>query len=358
MVYWPRHLLQDLEPGQFYDWDFWKQPVGNGPFRYRRHVPGTMVEVEANPEFYAGLPTIRSVTFQFGTQGAVAELLSGNVDVLTWVNRVDLPALERDGRFAIHHQIHPDIPFLSTLFWNHRNPLFSDPSVRRALTHGIDRESLKALLNLPESLRVVDGLFTPRQYRTDALAPPLAYDPTLSGRLLADAGWIDGDGDGIREREGRPFSFEAVVESGSEMEAVAVMVQANLRQVGVELNIQPLDRRLVQRRTAESDFEAVFSSLYNAPSGHRGWLGPDSNIGYSNAEVTSLLAAVGGTLDPDEIDVLYEQLTGIFMEEMPFTLFYPDVQTYAVHRRVRGLQDPHGADPVQFMERLSIDGSL
>ena len=47
---YPRHLLEGLDPEQFWDWGFWTQPVGNGPYRYASHEPGTMISLEANPE--------------------------------------------------------------------------------------------------------------------------------------------------------------------------------------------------------------------------------------------------------------------------------------------------------------------
>lgn len=53
-VYYPKHLLENLDPKDFYKWDFWTQPVGNGPYRYVRHVPNTMMELYANPDFYRG----------------------------------------------------------------------------------------------------------------------------------------------------------------------------------------------------------------------------------------------------------------------------------------------------------------
>ncbi len=53
-VYYPKHLLEDLERKDIAKWDFWKQPVGNGPYRYVRHVTKTMMELEANPDYYAG----------------------------------------------------------------------------------------------------------------------------------------------------------------------------------------------------------------------------------------------------------------------------------------------------------------
>ena len=58
-VYYPKHLLKDLDPNKFNDWDFWSEPVGNGPYRYVRHVPKTMIEVESNPDFFLGEPKIK-----------------------------------------------------------------------------------------------------------------------------------------------------------------------------------------------------------------------------------------------------------------------------------------------------------
>lgn len=48
--FYPRDLLKDLDPKEFYEWDFWTHPVGNGPYRYVRHVPKVMMELEANPD--------------------------------------------------------------------------------------------------------------------------------------------------------------------------------------------------------------------------------------------------------------------------------------------------------------------
>ena len=65
-IFLPRHLLEDLDPGAFYDWDFWTHPVGNGPYRYVRHVPKTMIAFEANPDYFLGQPKIERVVLKFG----------------------------------------------------------------------------------------------------------------------------------------------------------------------------------------------------------------------------------------------------------------------------------------------------
>lgn len=365
MVYWPRHLLEGLDPAQFYQWDFWIQPVGDGPYRYVRHVPKTMVELEANPEFYAGKPAIDRVIIKFGGGEGIAELLSGNVDAIAWADPTDVPRLEADPRFRVYHQIGPGIPWLQALFWNVRSSLFGDRRVRRALTHAIDRRELLGALNLPEDLRVTDVLFTGRQYHRGDIPPPLAYDPEQAKAMLTDAGWIDGDGDGLRERDGRSLRFTALSPPGS-AEQAAVYIQASLRKVGVHMEIQTLDMNLLRGRVRDGEFEAVFFPYWNSVDGQIGWLAPglgngdgtphsSAGIGYDDPEVARLLASVRETVEPDHVDSLYRELAPLIRRDLPITFLYPEVATYMVHRRVRGLESPFRADPIQFLERLWIE---
>ena len=101
-VYYPKHLLENLDPKEFRNWEFWKHPVGNGPYRYLRTVPKTLIEVEANPDYYRGVPKIERVILKFGLP-SLTELLSGNVDALVNANRVDILKLAADPRFRIYH---------------------------------------------------------------------------------------------------------------------------------------------------------------------------------------------------------------------------------------------------------------
>ncbi|MEJ2337614.1 MAG: ABC transporter substrate-binding protein, partial [Gemmatimonadales bacterium] len=93
--FYPKHLLEHLDPAEFYTWDFWTDPVGNGPFRYVRRTPGIMVEFEANPDFYLGKPKIDRVVIKFGPE-SITELVAGNIDALNVENRTSVLGIEDD----------------------------------------------------------------------------------------------------------------------------------------------------------------------------------------------------------------------------------------------------------------------
>lgn len=364
MVYWPKHLLEALHPAEFYGWDFWTRPVGNGPLRYVRHVPKTMVELEANPDHYTGRPAIDRVIMKFGSHG-LTELLSGNVDVAE-VNPAELPKLAADPHLQAYYQILPDVAWLSALVWNHRHPALGDARMRRALTHAIDRRELLRLLNLPEDLLLSDGLFTPRQYHRSEVPPALEHDPARAARLLEEAGWRDGDGDGVRERDGAVLRFTLLLVSEGSGRQIGVYVQAAFRRVGVAMEIQPLDIQVLRQRVRTGAFDAVLFPFFNHLDGHLDWLGGGAGYGgasvvaagipgYENAEVTRLLWSVKQTADAEAVDSIYRKLAPLLLEELPLTFLVPQVGVIAAHRRVKGLESPFRADPMRYVERLWIE---
>ena len=102
-VYFPKHLLEHLDPKKFYNWELWTRPVGNGPYRLVRHLPGTMTELEANPDYYRGKLKIERVVFKYAAGAGLSELLSGNVDALMNANPALIPKLVPDPRFQVFH---------------------------------------------------------------------------------------------------------------------------------------------------------------------------------------------------------------------------------------------------------------
>ena len=355
MVFYPRHLLENLDPKKFYEWEFWKHPVGNGPYRYVRSMPKTMMELEANPDYYRGKPKIDRVVLKFG-EPMLTELLSGNVDVIPWVKEMDLLKITGDPRFRAYSTVEPD--HIRALVWNQRCPLFRDAKIRRALTLAINRQELHQVLNLPKETPVFDVIFTREQFRRGELPVPLPYDPSAARRLLDEAHWRDTDGDGIRDREGKSFHFTALVKTEEDLDKAAVYIQAELRRVGIRMDISALEAETAAARIKTGDFEAAVTIVnedIEGPGGHIEFFGEGSLIGYRNSRVAALLNQAAKSLNPGESDRIYRELAPIFRAALPATFLFPLVRTTVAHRRVRGMSSPYREDPVWYMDELWLD---
>jgi peptide/nickel transport system substrate-binding protein len=359
-VYYPRHLLEGLDPATYYEWAFWIRPIGTGPYRYVRHVPKTMIELEANPNFYRGRPRIGRLVLRSGSH-ELTELLSGNVDVMAYAERTLLPRLRGSERFAVYYHLWPDVSWLEAIYWNHRDPILADAPVRRALTLAINRVELRRLLELPDDLAIVDGMFSGRQYWRRELPEPLPYDPDEARQLLDEAGWRDRDGDGVRERGGLELRFTALVGSGGRDwdegggGSAAIYVQEALRRVGVRMEVLTVEPAVVRRRLSSGNFQAVIGQFYNNWAGDFRWWGANGWTGFANPRALALFDSLQVVADPEQRDAIFRAMMPIFREDVPVTLLFPQVQTVIASKRVHGLVNPFRSDPVMSAEYLWIE---
>ncbi len=355
-VYYPKHLLEGLDPEEFYDWNFWTHPVGNGPYRYVRHVPKTMVELKANPEYYRGKPKIDKVILKF-TANSLTELMSGNIDAAGEVSRLELLAIKNDPRFRTYYGWGNKF---SAIYWNHDHPLFQSPEIRRALTMAINRRELAEVLNYPEDVPIKDTITTIRQFLQGIYPDPLPHDPDKARKILEKHGWHDTDGDGIRERGGKEFRFMALISSSLPgAKESSIYVQNQFRLIGVRMEIQALEATLLKQHIKTGDFEALFflidGSLTQPNFGDARLFGNESPFGYKNPEMIRLLDMAVLEMDPDKLDGIYKKIMPIFIEDTPMTLLLPQVFTSIVHRRIKGLSNQNRIDPVWNIEHLWIE---
>lgn len=356
-VYFPKHLLEDLDPENFFDWEFWTRPVGNGPYRYVRHEPKTMVELEANPDYFRGKPVVDRLILKLGGTSPLVELKSGHVDVITWVNRTDLRGVRDDDRYRIYYGLEPRVSQFRAIHWNQHHPVLSDRRVRRALTMALNRPALMAALSLPEGLPVTGGPFSVRQHRTGELPAPWPHDPDRARATLAEAGWRDEDGDGTRERRetGQSFRIELLLREGDIDEDLALLIQDAWRRVGVEAKLVPMERALLRRRLRDGAFDAVLHPIRLNPGSLLDALGGDGPTGYVDPEMTRRLRELAATVEPAVRDSLYRAVAAIFRGDLPVTLLFPVSRTHVAHRRVMGLESPYRANPLLHAEELWIE---
>lgn len=357
--YYPKHLLEGKDPHRFYDWEFWKEPVGDGPYRWVRTVPKTMMEFEAVPDYPGGRPAIDRIIVRFGGANPVLELEAGDADVWPGADAVAARRMAKNPEFRVIAD--PALGWFNAVLWNEKDPRFRDVRVRRALTLALDRTVLNRAVYGRDGV-IADGLFPQRDYWRGELPEPLPYDTARAIRLLEEAGWRDADGDGVREREGVPLHFTLLfAASGAGQQAderrFAVLIQSQLRRVGAEVELMALSGGSFVERKRAGDFQAALERLRNFPEispSIAELVGPGSPIGYRSPALEALLDSLSMDRTLERTREIHRRVGRIMAEEMPVTLLGTQIHFVIAHRRIHGLE-PGRADPLADARNLWIE---
>ncbi len=343
-VYYPKHLLEDLDPTEIGRWKFWIEPVGYGPYRYVRHIPKTMTELEAVPDHFRGEPAIDRVVLRYGSANGRLELQSGNADVAAYGTIAPRDAYrlaKDDSRFRVYYFYGQHRSY--NLVWNLRHSILGDRRVREALAYAIDRRAINRVLDYPDDAPTWDVPAAGPELTRRTLPPPLPFDAGRARVLLETAGWIDGDGDGLRERDGELLSFECIVDGTTER--LAVLIREQLRQVGADLEILPLATPLMRRRLKDGEFVTAIdvgkygTLLLDLQSAGAGEAPRRINFqGLRDDRLVRLSEALLEEFDPDGRDRLHDSFWATWQEDLPALVLAGYYVPTVAHRRVKGLR--------------------
>lgn len=358
----PEHVLKDADRATLRGHAFSREPVVNGPWAITTWEPNQRLVIEAQDDWWGpaeDTPKLNRVIFKVLPEYAtrLMELENGSVDMA-----VSLEVADAD-RLAVEH---PEITlhrrgWRSTDFlaWNSLDaasygdtlermgptdmdwaevtphPIFSDVRNRQALSLAIDVDKLIADLLTSEATGEAYGkravsTVSPEicAYHNEDLVPT-PHDPEAAKALLAEAGWADSDGDGVLDKDGQPFAFTLLTNSGNPRRAkAAIIIQANLAQVGVSMNIEKLESNTFFSRLRKKDFEAALSgwsaSTFVDMSNlwHSGHSSGQNYPNYSNPEVDRLIEEALRTPDPAAAQALWKQVQALVHADQPYTFLY------------------------------------
>ena len=326
--------------------------VGNGPYALRRRNRDGSILIARREDYWRDLPPIESVLFRPITDGAVAWRLMrrGDLDVMRVDN--DLWARVKDEPEVTQSIVFHDTWRLAynCIAWNLSRPPLDDVRIRRALAMSFDRDTMIRTLYHGEA-RPVSGPFLPGQWAANPAVAPITYSLVAAEALLTSAGWVDGDRDGIRERDGEPFTIELLVVAGSRTSlAQAQVFQESLRAAGVSLELVQLDESAFYERVLNRNFQAAFLSWVNDvdpdpyPLFHSSQIAPEGlNLpGYADQEADRLMEEARRELDHARRVDLYHELHEILARDQPYLWTVQVAEKWAVSRRVQNVRTASG----------------
>ncbi len=346
----PRHLLADIPAEEMLSADFNRRPIGSGPFRFVRWESGESVTLVRNADFtdsLGGPPKLERVIFRFVGEPAtlLSEALTGGIDIDGSVYPHQAGQIERTPGVRLIRYPSREYYYIG---WNTRSPVLADARVRRALTMAIDRQQLIDAL-----------LFGYGQLATGTIAPwhpmfssidPLPYDPGKAGELLAEAGWRDRDGHGVREdASGRLLQFTLMTNHENPVRTdIAQVVQTELAQVGLAVDVRTLEWQTLLARHRGREFDGVVQSwvldnfrvdpaaLFHSSQADRP--GSYNRSGLKDERVDFLIEEASSTLDVEEGRRLWTEFSLALQEAQPFTFLMWLDELAGVSDRIQGVE--------------------
>lgn len=345
---YPKHIYQFKDAKQFNQRV--SDPVGSGPYIFERWDVGRQIVLRRNENYWGPKPHIQKVVYRFITNpiAAIQALKAHQVDLVVIHDPGQFADLVADKEFNKEFDClpywAPGDPFYY-IGWNEDTPFFSDIRVRLAMTLTINREQIASEL-LKGYGEITTGPYFIKGTQYDSNILPWPYDPEMAKKLLDKAGWIDRNGDGVREKDGVVFSFKFNYAAGDSLYTpLSTFLKDELAKVGVEVIPDPLEWSVLLPKITDRQFEAMvmgwggdivednYQIFHSSQVGNRG----SNYVGFKNAQADELLEQIRRTLNPAQRDVLCHRLHRLIYEQQPYTFLFARPIFRAVDKRFQNV---------------------
>lgn len=334
--------------------------VGTGPYAVKDMVTDDHLTLVPNEYYWNGTPKLDELTIRTISDGntLAMALQAGEIDAAYGMAYESYPLFE-NGNFQFS-AIQTSRAFFVSM--NMTSPVIQDPAVRKAIAMGIDKEGFVAVLldghGVPGHGAFPDGFstFGGEHVTTEG------YDPEGAKALLEEAGWVDTDGDGIREKDGTKLVIRWLTyPSRQELPLLAESVQATLKNIGIDVDINCT----ASRREFLADmtsFDIYASALVTAPSGDPQYFfttsclpGMSYNFGaYENEHVNDLMNQMATEFDTAKRGELAIELQQAILDDNAY-IFCSFLQMNMISKvNVTGYT-AHACDYYQVTADLDID---
>jgi peptide/nickel transport system substrate-binding protein len=353
----PEHFYSKYTPEQFN-----QAPgllMGTGQYRMAdpaSWTPGQAIQLPRN-ERYWGVPAAFDRLVYKNVDSDLARstaIRNADVDALFNLQPDVYLDLKNDAKLMEHCRAYAyDSPFSGYRYigWNQsregKPTRFADKRVRQAMTMMTNRERM--ITDLISGLgTIATGPFSPQSKQHDPAVKPWPYDIAQAKKLLAEAGYIDRNNDGIVESaDGVPFRFKLIYPSGiGNYQQMALDLKDSYAQAGVALEPDPQDWSIFSQRLKTREFEAITlgwstsieGDLYQVFHSSQIQNAGDNAMSYNNPELDKLIDEARKTMDEDKRMAMWHRAEAILYEDQPYTFLFYRKELVVMDSRIQNVQ--------------------
>lgn len=320
--------------------DFTNHPVGTGAFKFVRWDRNDKVVLQANQDYWAGRPKIDQLIFRSIPDNSVRllELQNGSIQAMEFPNPDDLVIIRSDPNLRVIEQPGMNVGYLAM---NFDKVPFNNRQVRLAINHAINKSDIIGQLYQGMGIPAKNPI-PPTMWSYDETTTDYSYDPELSKKLLAAAGYANGF---ETELWALPVPRPYIPDGN----ALAVAIQSDLRHVGIETKIVTYDWGTYLEKTKNGDHTMAmlgWSADFADPDNFFYYLlsknsarKPAGNIAfYRSEEMQEILDQARSTTDLATRTKLYKRAQLVFNRDLPWVPLAHAKQMLIIHKSVKNVK--------------------
>ncbi len=351
---------------------FNRSPISCGSYKLEKWDHSKIIVLKKNKHYWAktaGLsywsekqPYLDEIHFIMilNKQAALKALLKKQIDVdfhiepSTWND-----SLTNTSSFKKHFVRCSELGLLYTYIgYNAKTEYFNNKLVRQAMTMLIPREKILKQIHFGLG-RITTGPFYPKGPVYDHSIKPYKYNPEKAGELLTKAGWVDLDGDGIREKNGVKFEFDYLIHNMRDYhQRIADIIKEHVEQAGIKMTIRKLDWSIFTKKISEQKFDAIrlawgmsidpdlFQIFHSSQSKGRG----SNYVNFINKQANRIMEKARRTFEDKKRWELNRKLHRILHEEQPYTFLFNLNHLGFYNKKFLGVKLYYSSTPYNFNE--------
>lgn len=280
---------------------------------------------------------------------AVTALKGENIDVMRSIPVKMFMELKSSEKTKANYNFYtPDQLAYYNFGINSKLPKFSDKTTRQALAHLVDVNKIIEVAAYGMGMPTIGPIYPEYKKFYNSDIKPYAYDLEKAKQMLAEAGWVDSDGNGMVDKElngkREDFIIKLAYNNGNEArKIIASMFQEEARKVGISVEVIGQDMSIFVETKKKHDFEMYVGGFQSSPvpddpkqvfHSTSANDGGSNYVSFGNPESDELIEKIRVELDEEKRAVMFKRLQEIIHEEACHLFLYFPTERICIHKRI------------------------